>query len=78
MGALDTINRSGVEGIQAVMSQVNTVAQQMGRAVQELRSLMDAPREIVRGPDGKAAGVRINGAVRPINRGPDGRATGIQ
>lgn len=77
MTALSTIHEGSAQSSQAVMRQINTVAQQMGQAVQELRTLMDAPKEIVRGPDGKAAGVRINGAVRPINRGPDGRVTGV-
>jgi hypothetical protein len=37
-----------------------------------------APVEIVRGPDGKALGVKRGDTVRQVKRGPDGRAMGLQ
>lgn len=77
MGALETIQQGQMASVQGLMNQINTAQQQMAQMVAELRSVMDAPREIVRGPDGKAAGVRINGAIRPIQRGPDGRVSGV-
>lgn len=36
-----------------------------------------APVEIIRGPDGRAAGIRKGNVVKSINRGPDGRAQGV-
>ncbi|MDO9313386.1 MAG: hypothetical protein Q7T97_02435 [Burkholderiaceae bacterium] len=45
-----------------------------------LAQLMDhasAPVEIIRGPDGRAAGIRKGNVTKSINRGPDGRAQGI-
>jgi hypothetical protein len=32
----------------------------------------------VRGPDGRAIGIKKGGAVKAIQRGPDGRAMGVQ
>lgn len=52
--------------------------QAMHQMMMEMRELADAPREIVRGPDGRAAGVRVGNRVRNVVRGPDGRAIGIQ
>lgn len=77
MNALGSILQGSDAAAQGVVNQINTVAQQMGQMLQEMKAAMDAPREIVRGPDGKAAGVRINGAIRPIQRGPDGRVSGV-
>lgn len=77
MGALETIQQGQMASVQGLMNQINTAQQQMAQMVAELRSVMDAPREIVRGADGKATGVRINGAIRPIQRGPDGRVSGV-
>ena len=48
----------------------------MGR-LEEVAAQVSAPREIVRGPDGRAMGVRVGNTVRQIARGPDGRATGV-
>ena len=47
-------------------------------AVQQLAQQINSPAEIVRGPDGKAIGVKRGDVVRTITRGPDGRAIGIQ
>ncbi len=78
MQALGSIHEGTQATAQGLVAEIRAAQQQMGQMLQDLRSVMDAPREIVRGPDGKAVGVRVNGAVRPVNRGPDGRVTGIQ
>jgi hypothetical protein len=40
---------------------------------------MAGPKEIVRGPDGRAIGIKsANGATQKVARGPDGRVTGLQ
>jgi hypothetical protein len=44
----------------------------------ELAKWMTSPAEIVRGPDGRAIGIKKGGAVRAIQRGPDGRPVGVQ
>ena len=44
--------------------------------VDAIHAHTQAPRKIVRGPDGKATGVDVGGVVKPINRGPDGRVEG--
>lgn len=54
-------------------TQVMDTLAQMGTAIQDLAAHITAPRKIVRGPDGRAMGVEINGMVREIQRGADGR-----
>jgi len=46
-------------------------------AIGEIRTIMETPRRIIRGPDGRAIGVEINGQVREIQRESDGRVAGI-
>ncbi|MGL4651818.1 MAG: portal protein, partial [Caldilineaceae bacterium] len=48
------------------------------QSLQELLDQMNAPAEIVRGPDGRAVGIKKGAVVRQIQRGPDGRAIGVQ
>lgn len=38
----------------------------------------NAPREVVRGPDGRVAGVKIGSKVRQVARDKDGRVSGLQ
>lgn len=45
--------------------------------LEEVAAHATAPREIVRGPDGKAVGVKVGGMLRQISRGPDGKAMGL-
>ena len=52
--------------------------EQVMQVMQELRTEYESPAEIVRGPDGKAQGVKRGNKVRKIVRGPDGRAVGLQ
>ena len=77
MQALGSIHQGNQATAQGLVAEIRAAQQAMGQMLQDLRSVMDAPREIVRGPDGKAVGVRVNGAVRPVNRGPDGRVASI-
>ena len=44
--------------------------------VDAIHAHSQAPRKIVRGPDGKATGVDVGGVVKQINRGKDGRMEG--
>lgn len=53
-----------------------TLRDMLGR-LEEVSAHITAPREIVRGPDGKAVGVKVGGMLRQISRGPDGRAMGL-
>jgi hypothetical protein len=46
--------------------------------MEALRAEYESPAEIVRGPDGRAAGVKRGERVRKVVRGPDGRAIGLQ
>ncbi|MDQ5881859.1 MAG: hypothetical protein QG616_1691, partial [Pseudomonadota bacterium] len=48
------------------------------KTMQELKAEYESPAEIVRGPDGKAQGVKRGTKVRKIMRGQDGRAIGLQ
>lgn len=52
--------------------------EQVMQVMQELRTEYESPAEIVRGPDGKAQGVKRGNKVRKIVRGQDGRAIGLQ
>jgi hypothetical protein len=62
-----------VHMLQAVAQQ----AQVIEARLESVASDIAAPAEIVRGPDGRAMGVRKGGRVRMIERGPDGRAAGL-
>lgn len=59
-------------------ARLSGMVQQIGELVSMMREEMNAPTEIVRGPDGRAAGVKKGNMMRNIVRGPDGRATGVQ
>lgn len=59
------------------VAQIQDAMENQRAVTEQLANTMNAPREIVRGPDGRAIGVRINGVVREIQRGADGRAVGI-
>lgn len=47
------------------------------QAISAIQLAMNSPKKIVRGPDGRAIGVEVNGVVKTIERGPDGRAIGV-
>lgn len=56
---------------------VANAVQQLGERVSQAHAESQAPVEIVRGPDGRAVGVRKGGRNIPIQRGADGRIAGI-
>jgi hypothetical protein len=69
---------SGIEQmVSNFVAQIQEAMDNQRMATEQLAQTVNAPREIVRGPDGRAIGVRINGVVREIQRGPDGRAMGM-
>lgn len=77
--------RAEIQQIGAALGQtVEAITQVAGRAeaiagqLHEMAEEIAAPAEIMRGPDGKAMGVRRGKRVRTIKRGPDGRAMGIE
>lgn len=74
--ALQSIQEANAISVQNLSNQITATQSQMAQMLSQLQAEMNSPREIVRGPDGKAVGVRINGQVRPVNRGPDGRVSG--
>jgi hypothetical protein len=54
-----------------------TMLRMIAEMMQQMQAHMVAPRKIVRGPDGKAAGVDIGGMMRVIERDAEGRAVGL-
>lgn len=63
-----------VEAITQVAGRAEAIAGQLAEVAEEI----SAPAEIMRGPDGRAMGLRRGKRVRAIKRGPDGRAMGIE
>lgn len=51
---------------------------QLMSVVSEIAEDIKSPAEIIRGPDGKAAGIRKGKRTMTIQRGPDGRPIGVQ
>lgn len=68
-----------------IVGQVHEIVSQFSEAINdalensknEIISIANAPKRIIRGPNGKALGVESNGEIRTIIRGADGRAEGI-
>lgn len=63
---------------QAMLGAIDSRTTALKQMLDQIAAASSAPKRIVRGPDGKATHVEVNGVVRPIERGPDGRAIGIQ
>jgi hypothetical protein len=63
--------------VEEILGGVLSKAEEVGSAIAELAEEARSPREIVRGPDGKATGVKVGGKVRQIARGDDGRVSGL-
>jgi hypothetical protein len=59
------------------LGEVAQRAEAIAARLEEVAADASAPREIVRGPDGRAAGVRVGNRMRQIARGPDGKPTGL-
>jgi len=49
----------------------------MAALVKELHEMSNAPREVVRGPDGRVAGVKIGNKVRQVRRDDQGKINGV-
>lgn len=47
-------------------------------SIKQLTDMLNAPREVVRGKDGRVAGVKIGGVERKVKRDAEGRVTGLQ
>jgi hypothetical protein len=56
-----------------VMQAITQLAQSVGA----IHKHMSSPKTIVRGADGRATGVSVNGVVQSIQRDSNGRATGV-
>jgi hypothetical protein len=55
----------------------NDAMTKIAERLEQMAEELTAPREIVRGPDGRATGVKVGSRLRQIKRGDDGRAVGI-
>lgn len=60
------------------LNQIHQAVGQLAQHVQALGEHVSAPVEIVRGADGKVAGIKKGGVVRQLSRGPDGKVAGLQ
>ena len=75
------IEQMKINGTPELVNQIQGLNEIVGQFQQQFQALadhMNAPKRIVRGADGRAVGVEVNGVVREIVRGPDGRAIGVQ
>ena len=67
-----------VQKVDVLSEQVSAALSQIVTAVSQLAEESNSPAEIIRGKDGRAAGVKKGQRVRQVVRGPDGRAVGLQ
>jgi hypothetical protein len=51
---------------------------ELREAQKALGDTLNAPREVVRGADGRVAGVKVGGVERKVKRDKDGRVAGLQ
>jgi len=51
---------------------------ELREAQKALGDTLNAPREVVRGKDGKVSGVKVGGVERKVKRDKDGRVSGLQ
>lgn len=72
----DQVQQTLQMAVQA-LQEFRQTAEALTNRVEEMAADMMAPREIVRGEDGKAVGVKIGNRTRQIARGEDGRAMGL-
>jgi len=66
------------EVAQSLVEKFEEKTSELSQMLNDMTTSINAPKKLVRGPDGRATGVEVNGVVKTIERGPDGRATGIQ
>ena len=77
--AMDFMGETG-NALKVATEQLNTLAQALSKAnemIADLKAQADAPAEVVRGPDGKVAGIKRGNVVKMAQRGADGRVTGV-
>jgi hypothetical protein len=75
-----TIAQMGAEQAAAQHEQAESSKIDLSPIQDTLSKLMEqanAPVEIIRGPDGRASGIRKGSVTKSINRGSDGRAMGV-
>jgi hypothetical protein len=75
-----TIAQMGAEQAAAQHEQAESSKLDLSPIQDTLSKLMEqanAPVEIIRGPDGRASGIRKGSVTKSINRGSDGRAMGV-
>lgn len=77
----ETVRGELTQVIQNIVEQVSEAMEQQRQsaemALSEIKQIMEKPKRVVRGPDGRAIGVEFNGVLREIKRGADGRVEGI-
>jgi hypothetical protein len=60
-----------LDGIAKLISELREAQKSLG-------DTLNAPREVVRGADGRVAGVKVGGVERKVKRDKDGRVSGLQ
>ena len=60
-----------LDGIAKLIAELRAAQKQIG-------DTLTAPREVIRGKDGRVAGVRVGGVERKVQRDAEGRVTGLQ
>jgi hypothetical protein len=60
------------------MQALQATAQQLTQAVTALMQQINSPKQIVRGPDGRALGVESNGQIKQVIRDEQGRVQTLQ
>jgi hypothetical protein len=73
-----TIAQNQAQAAAASGEQANTAMTGVQKLLQDMSEQMSAPAEIVRGPDGKAIGVKKGQTTRVIKRDDAGKAVGLQ
>jgi hypothetical protein len=73
-----TIAQNQAQAQAASGEQANTAMTGVQKLLQDMSEQMSAPAEIVRGPDGKAIGVKKGQTTRVIKRDDAGKAVGLQ
>jgi hypothetical protein len=73
-----TIAQNQAQAQAAAGEQANTAMTGVSKLLQDLSEQISAPAEIVRGPDGKAIGVKKGQTTRMVKRDDSGKAVGLQ
>jgi hypothetical protein len=73
-----TIAQNQAQAQAVAGDQANTAMSGVQKLLQDMSEQMSAPAEIVRGPDGKATGVKKGSVTRLVKRDEAGKAIGLQ